>query len=1003
VPDPVGRWEKSWPEETPADETVGMNLRACLKTGPLRVFKQTLRSFRTEFWIGLAALAGLGASWAAEPATDFNRDIRPLFAKHCTACHGGVKAAGKISLVYREKAVAEGKSGKRTIVPGNPEASELMRRVLSNDPDERMPQPEHGPALSREEIATLRRWIQEGAAWSEHWSFVPPQEPAEPKLKDSSWAVVTADRFILARLEAEGLKPSAEATPAQWLRRVTLDLTGLPPTPREYTAFIEDRRDDPRLAKVRVVDRLLASPNFGERWAAVWLDLARYSDTYGFEKDPHRDIWPWRDWVIRAFNADLPFDQFTIQQLAGDLLDDPTADDLLATAFHRNTQNNTEGGTDDEEYRTVAVLDRVNATWTAWQATTFGCAQCHAHPYDPIPHRDYYRFAAFFNNTEDCDQNDDFPRLLFARDPARRDEVIGLQRNVRSLRQSLNDQGLAVASAVQDWRPVVPTTAKASGGTLTVAAESRIRAGGTLPIKVVYTLTFPAIPGMTALRVDLFPDSSDPKGAPERGQIFSKLKLAVVKSGEGATNPPVPLQELIPDQLAGPFDPFAVIGSGGGFGSYPVMSASSRRAVIVLAQPLDVPADTMLEITIEHGIASNSGIQGCVLRNFALSASTDSRLTSFVSGAERLDGWKSLQALNDRLKDVPGTRVPVLLERPQPALRETRVFIRGNRIMKDELVQPGIPEVVRPPKTDRPPTRLEMARWLVGDQNPLAARVLANRLWAELMGRGIVETLEDFGTSGALPTHPELLDYLALRLRGEWGWSVKRFLREIALSATYAQSARVTPALAEFDAGNRLYARGPRSRLTAEMVRDQALALSGSLSTKPFGSPVYPPQPDGVWNTVYSGDRWNTSQDADRFRRAIYTYQKRTSGYPMFLTFDAPTRDSCTARRIPSNTPLQALTVLNDPAFLEMAQSFANRMEAAGESPRDQIQYACRQLTLEPPPRTLVDSLLKLYQGSLEDLQGDRASADKLAPTPERASLVLVANTLLNLDAALIR
>lgn len=966
------------------------------------------RSLPTGFWIGITVLIGLDASTAVLTAatTDFNRDIRPIFSKHCTACHGGVKAAGKISLVYREKAIADGKSGKRAIVPGNPEGSELIRRVLSGDPEERMPQPDHGPPLSTGEIAALRQWIQEGATWSEHWSFVAPQEPAEPTLKNSSWATVTADWYILSRLEAEGLTPSPEATPAEWLRRVTLDLTGLPPTPREYATFVEDRRTDPRKAKERVVDRLLASPNFGERWASMWLDLARYSDTYGFEKDPHRDIWPWRDWVIRAFNADMPFDQFTIRQLAGDLLRDPTADDLLATAFHRNTQNNTEGGTDDEEYRTVAVLDRVNTTWTTWQATTFGCAQCHAHPYDPIPHRDYYRFAAFFNNTEDCDQNDDFPRLLFSRDAARRDEMTGVQRQIRALRQSLNARGLGVVAGVQDWKRMVPETANASGGTLAIAPDGRIHAGGTLPIKVVYELTFPVVPGMSGLQVDLFPESEDSKGLPERGQAFSKIKVSLVTPGEGTTNQPLALEEVIADHLSGPLDPFAVIaageGGGSGFGSYPVMT-SPRRLRVLLAQPVVASSGAKLQVTLEHGIASNSGIQGCVLRNFALSASTDGRLSAFAASSERRDGWKSLQVLNERLKDVPGTRVPVLMERPLPALRETRVFIRGNRAMRDEVVQAGIPEVVMPPRLDHPLTRLDMAQWLVGDQNPLAARVLANRLWAELMGRGIVETLEDFGTSGARPTHPELLDHLALKLRGEWRWSVKRFLREIALSSTYAQSARATPILADRDPENRLCGRGPRSRLTAEMVRDQALAFSGTLSSKAFGAPVYPPQPEGIWNSVYSGDRWNTSQDADRFRRAIYTYQKRTSGYPVFLTFDAPTRDSCTARRLPSNTPLQALTVLNDPAFLEMSQSLANRMEVAGETPQDQIRYACRLLTLETPPDVMVNSLMKLYRGAVEDFQTDRSSVDKLAPTPDRAALVLVANTLLNLDAALTR
>lgn len=959
---------------------------------------------RLGFWIGLAALGWAPTAFAATShppgPTDFNRDIRPLFAKHCTACHGGVKAAGNISFVYRERALTQGKSGQPAIVPGDPNASELYRRIVSSDPDERMPQPDHGPALAEAEITTLRQWIQEGAPWSEHWSFVPPQPPPTPSPHNPSWASIPADLFILARLDAEGLEPSPAAPPAEWLRRVTLDLIGLPPSPSDFIAFTNDLSHHPAQARERVVDRLLASPHFGERWAAVWLDLARYSDTYGFEKDPHRDIWPWRDWVVRAFNADMPFDQFTIKQLAGDLLDAPTADDLLATAFHRNTQNNTEGGTDDEEYRTAAVHDRVNTTWTAWQATTFGCAQCHAHPYDPIPHRDYYRFAAFFNNTEDCDQNDDAPRLLLSQDPARRDEIVRLQLEAQQLRHTLNQDGLRTSRAVTDWKPLIPTAAKPSAGTLTVAEDGRIHASGTLPIQVVYTLTLPAVQGLTALQIELFPDSNDPKAAPERGQAFSKLKAALVVPG--ASNQPIPFQEFIADYLAGPHDPARVIDSGGGFGSYPVMTGP-RRGVAVLRQPLQAPPNAQLELTFEHGIASNSGVQGCALRHLALSASTDPRLIEFTHTPERLGHWKNLQSLRQSLKEVPGIRVPVLVERTPAATRETRVFVRGNRITRDELVQPGIPDLVQPPAKLGSLNRLDMARWLVGDQNPLAARVLANRLWAELFGHGIVETLEDFGTSGARPTHPALLDHLALRLRNEGRWSIKRFLRDLALSSTYAQSAKVTETLAQRDPGNQLYARGPRVRLTAEMVRDQALALTGSLSPKPFGPPTYPPQPEGVWSTVYSGDRWNTSQDADRFRRALYTYQKRTSGYPVFLTFDAPTRDACTARRLPSNTPLQALTVLNDPAFLEMAQSLANRMEAVGDSPRARIRYACRLLTLEPPPPSMVDSLFQLYRGALQDFHASPGSADKLAPSPERAALVLVANTLLNLDLALTR
>ena len=931
---------------------------------------------------------------------EFNRDIRPLFAKHCTACHGGVKAAGKISFLYRDKALAEGKSGEPAIVPGAPEKSEVIRRVLATDPDEVMPKPDHGPRLSDKEIATLRQWIKEGAPWSEHWSFVPPQEPPSPKPKNKSWAKVSADNFILARLEAEGLKPSPEAAPAEWLRRVSLDLTGLPPTQEEYEAFVSDRAKNAAAARERVVDRLLASPQFGERWASVWLDLARYSDTFGYEKDPHRDIWPWRDWVIRAFNADLPFDQFTIKQLAGDLLPNPTADDVLATAFHRNTQNNTEGGTDDEEYRTAAVLDRVSTTWTAWNATTFGCVQCHSHPYDPFPHRDFYRFAAFFNNTEDCDQNDDYPRLAFANDQARRDKGVTLQREARRLREKLNDDGRVVAAKVTDWKALVPTVVKATAGQLSVAPDGRINASGTLPVGVQYTVTVPAVPGMTAFKLDILPASNNPKSPPERGQVLSKLTAMLLVPG--ASNQPVKLKEVIADYLSGPRDPQKILDGGGGLGSYPVVTGP-RWGIVVLEKPLAAPEGATIQIVIEHGIASNSGFQGCPLKHFALSFTKDANLTQFAGSTERADAWKAWRATRDRLKEFPGTSVPVMMERAGPAARETRLFIRGNRLTLDEVVRPGIPDVVKPPPSRDDFNRLDMARWLVGDQNPLAARVLANRLWAELFGHGLVETLEDFGTSGAKPSHPELLDHLALRLRGELKWSVKKFLREVALSATYAQSAKTTPALLEKDAANHLYARGPRSRLTAEMVRDQALAVSGLLSAKQFGPPVYPPQPDGIWSTVYSGDKWNTATNENRFRRALYTYSRRTAGYPMFLTFDAPTRDACTARRLPSNTPLQALTMLNDPAFIEMAQALAGRMENGGGALEEIITRGCRLLTLDPPPKPMVRSLTKLYEGALADYRADTAAATQLGATPEKAALVLVANTLLNLDSSLTR
>ncbi len=959
---------------------------------------------RLQQWVvAIMATMSTAVCWAAPSQTghtDFNRDIRPLFATHCTACHGGVKAAGKISFVYRDKALASGKSGLPAIVPGRPEDSEVIRRVTTTDPDELMPQPKHGPRLSEAEIAVLRQWIREGATWSEHWSFVPLSPPPKPEIKNLGWTRTSIDSFVLHRLESEGLNPSPAASPQEWLRRVSLDLIGLPPSLEEYSDFVVHLRIDRESAKARVVDRLLGSPHFGERWAALWLDLARYSDTFGFEKDPHREIWPWRDWVIRAFNNDLPFDQFTLKQLAGDQLPQPSPDDWLATAFHRNTQNNTEGGTDDEEYRMAAVLDRVNTTWTTWQATTFGCTQCHAHPYDPFPHQDYYRFVAFFNNSEDCDQNDDFPKVLFSLDPDRRDQTVQLQRETRRLREALNADGLETVAQITDWKPWIPSEAKASGGSLVVDASGIISTRGTIPITVQYTLAVPAVSGMTAIKIRILPDSMDLKRAPERGQAFSKLRLSWVIPGQ--SNQPIAFAEVIADHLAGPRDPNKVLEGDGGFGSYPVM-AGPREGVLLLEKPLKVSPDGTLQLTLDHGIAANSGVQACALRKFTLWTSTDTRLTTLANSPTRQNTWTQWRAALAKLKDVEGVRVPVMIERSPSASRETRTFIRGNRLTLDEVVQPGVPEVLKPKSIDSPGSRLEMAQWLIHPENPLTARVLANRLWAELFGRGIVVTVEDFGATGAKPSHPELLDHLALRLQGEFGWSIKRFLRELALSSTYAQSSRIPADLAERDPQNLLLARGPRSRLSAEMVRDHALAVAGVLSRKQYGPPVYPPQPEGIWNTVYSSAKWETSSNDDRFRRAIYTYNRRTSGYPMFLTFDSPTRDSCVARRIPSNTPLQALTTWNDPAFMEMAQSLATRMDSNAGTTREKIARGCRQITLEDPPTPMIDSLIRLFDGALEEYRRDPESSKKLGDTPERAALTLVANTLLNLDISLTR
>ncbi|BCU76344.1 cytochrome c [Luteolibacter sp. LG18] len=952
----------------------------------------------------LTSLSMAAGARAAEEIS-FNRDIRPIFTRSCITCHGGIKEGGGISLVYREKALGKGESGKPAIVPGKPELSELIHRINSNDNDEIMPKPkkgEHGEKLPADEIAKLTEWIRQGAKWEDHWSFMPAVEPADPQVKHAGWAKTKADRLILAKMEAEGLAPSKEAPPAAWLRRVTLDLIGLPPSPEELEAFEKAAATDKEGAMAAVVDRLLASPQFGERWAAMWLDLARYSDTMGFEKDPGREVWPFRDWVIQAFNADLPFDEFTKRQLAGDLLPNPAPGDLIASAFQRNTMCNTEGGSDDEEYRTAAVMDRISTTWTVWQGTTFACVQCHGHPYDPFPHDDYYRFMAFFDNTEDCDLNNEFPKTKAAKDPAKQADAVRLEKEIRQNRDTINDVALSLAKQAGGWASVKADEVKASAATgkITQQPDGSFVATGTNPTNTVFTVTTPATK-LGLLRLDILPVSDDPAKWSEFGAVVTKLEIdRVLPDG---TKQPVKLKEVVSDFLAGPFEPNIAVqsGKGGGFGDYPALRGP-RHAFFVPEAVEDAVPGTRFEIRLMHGVTCNE-TQGCVMRKFKLAISPDDRLATFVMSPERAQAWQKHAQLQGQYNAIPGTMVPVMEERDPAARRDTRVFDRGNRMTKSTAVNAGLPVIMRPPAKNENLSRLELAEWLTGERNTLTDRVLANRLWAELFGLGIVETLEDFGSSGLLPTNQPLLDHLALRLSKEHHWHLKPFLRELVLSAAYRQDDKATPELLAKDPRNRFIARGPRQRLSAEMVRDQALAASGLLSKKQFGPPVFPPQPDGIWKSVYSGAKWATSTGEDRYRRAVYTYQKRTSGYPAFLTFDAPTRDVCTARRIPTNTPLQALVTLNDPAFMELAQAFAKRMTATGSDLNGRIQAGYKLLTNEDASSDIVQTLAALHADAKTEFEKNPADSVKLAPTPDEAALVLVANTMFNLDSALTR
>lgn len=936
----------------------------------------------------LLLLLPLSATALAE--VDFNRDIRPILTKECTACHGGVKAAGGISFIYREMALAEGKSGHRAIVPGKPAESEMMRRMRSDDPDEVMPKPKHGPPLPASQIALIERWIAEGAKWQEHWAFVPPREIAVEKVSDASWPTMPLDRHVLGRLDKEGLKPSPEAPPEEWLRRVSFDLIGLPPSVAELEEFVAASGKDPAAARASVVDRLLASPHYGERWASMWLDLARYSDTYGFEKDPERSIWPWRDWVIRAFNADKPYDRFTIEQLAGDLLPDATADQRLATAFHRNTQTNTEGGTDDEEFRVAAVIDRVNTTWTVWQATTFGCIQCHSHPYDPIRHDEFYRFMDFFNRSEDHDLDDDTPKMKVAQDPVQAEDASRCEVDLRTVREELNEPGKVLAGESAQWRAWRPEELKPSHGSLQIDAAGLIRSTGTQPIGVTHELSG-AAEAFEALRLRILPESDDPAKWPERGAMASKLRLSLI--GPDGVQRPIPMKEVFADALSGPFE----MRPDGDLGAFPKLHGP-RWFVLVPAQPVIVAQGSRLKLWMQQQ-ASTAGGQATPLRRYAVDFSNDTRWRSLVDDADRLALWGDHRELAKRYSAIKATMVPVMVEGPP---RETRVFARGNRLSKEQVVTAGVPELLGGSNT-KVSNRLEMARWLVGKDNPLTARVMANRLWAELFGSGIVTTLEDFGTSGTVPSHPQLLDHLALRFRDHHQWSIKGMLREIVLSSTYRQTHRAAPALVARDPGNHLLARGPRQRLTAEMVRDQALSVSGLLSAKMHGPPVFPPQPAGIWKSVYNGKSWQDSKGEDRVRRAIYTFHKRTSAYPAFLTFDAPTRDLCTPRRITSNTPLQALVTMNDPAHIEAAQVFARKMMTREGGLEAQLRHGYLTVTQRQAPSEVISELVALHRDALEAYRADSTRARHLADTAEGAAMVLCANTLLNLDAALTR
>jgi hypothetical protein len=1135
------------------------------------------------------------ASAADPPTLDFNRDIRPILANACFQCHGPDarkrKGLGKPLRLDTEEGALADLGGYSAIVRGKPDESELVRRISSADDAEVMPPGKTGKRLSARDIEKLTEWVRQGAPYAKHWAYARPVRPSLPPVKNSRWPRSPIDRFILAHLEKDAVSPSPEADRPSLVRRLSLDLTGLPPSRDDVEQFIHDSRPD---AYESLIDRLLARPSYGEHWARLWLDLARYADSAGYADDPPRTIWAFRDYVIRSFNANKPFDQFTIEQIAGDLLPNPSEDQLVATAFHRNTLTNNEGGTSDEEFRNVAVVDRVNTTMSVWMGTTIACAQCHDHKYDPISQEEYFRFFALLNQTEDADRTDETPTIpLFSADQRRRKvewehEKIDLEKQLSQptpeLLASQERWEMSLRPELA-WQALTPQTASAqSSAKLTVLDDQSILSESNAKTDRYTLVCSPAAPRLAAIRLEALPLNSLPNRGPGRADgnfVISRitasvippaskrpvarfvrvdlpgkqryLSLAEVQVYSGSTNvarageasqidtdfdgsasraidgntngnyteamstthtkltddpwwevdlrsdqpvdriaiwnrtdnnlhtrlasfrvslldanrktvwtesvakPPKPSVELSPSRMRDvsfaavltdysqpSFEPDNVINNkdasnqGWAIGG---QTGKPHWLTLFATEPVELEAGTTLSITIDQ----LSRHEQHTLGHFRLLMSDDPRAIEFGRFPDSIRGILKtatdsravnqraelahyylasvapelkkerdrLQFVNKALADLkPTTSVPIQRELPPDKQRKTQIQRRGNFLDLGAEVTPGVPQTFHPLADGAQPSRLSLARWLVDANNPLTPRVIANRYWEQLFGIGLVATSEEFGTQGDLPTHPELLDWLACDLV-EHDWDLKRFLKQIVMSSAYRQTSKVNEESTRNDPDNRLLARGPRFRLPAETIRDQALFVAGLLSSKLYGPPVKPPQPAvGLTAAFGSGIDWQTSNGEDRFRRGLYTTWRRSNPYPSMTTFDAPSREVCTVRRTRTNTPLQALVTLNDPVYVEAAQALARRMAQFDATTAEKLRYGFLLCLARDPSCDELKRLVELYDRARAALGQEPDKARRLATEPigpapsgadveDLAASTVIANVLLNLDEIL--
>jgi hypothetical protein len=992
----------------------------------------------------------LSASALSAEDIRFNRDIRPILSENCFYCHGQDpkhREAG-LRLDVRDEAI-KAHDGVIAIIPGKPEQSEMLKRLLSHDADEQMPPPESNRKVTPAQIELIRRWIAQGATYEKHWAFVPPEKAPAPKVADKAWSREPFDRFVLAKLEAEKLKPSPEAKPATWLRRASFDLTGLPPTPAEIAAFEADVGQRGDLAYMTAAQRLLDSPRFGERLAQDWLDVARYADTHGFNNDSARSMWRWRDWVIESFNHNAPFSQFITEQLAGDLLPNPTDAQRLATAFNRNHVINSEGGIIDEEYRVEYVADRVRTTSTALLGLTTECARCHDHKYDPITQKDYYRMFAFFNNVHEYGEDGRIANavpLLVTPTPEQ------IQR-----RREMDDRLKAIDIALRAWpesvpvpvdlrarltaedaklSPKTPKPAKATEARLLAKdADVDPKRGTTLSVWFKAKTASPDAPIISALDRSGNPAAVSYGGGRELRLIGEELEwaasqrypayativrtvgakilpetwhqvsvhiqgsenastIALFVDGEevptqirhdGVSGTPAKRDWLLgADGKAKPFD-----GEVSGFRTYPSILKPAQIRHAYWLQSAD-------KLTAEQRVAADRSI----------ARRHTGRLQTLQNERDTL--WTERLAF---VRTLPTTMV--MEEMPTP--RQAYVLNRGSYDALGEKVDAGVPEqLIAPWPADAPKNRLGLARWFLQPQHPLTARVVVNRFWAQLFGVGLVKTVEDFGTQGEWPSHPEVLDTLA-RDFVDRGWDVKDFFLKVVTSSTYRQTSDASPELYARDPENRLLARGPRVRLTSEQIRDQALAVSGLLAEKLGGPSVRPYQPESLYKGIvvdapYPSTTWDLGKGDELYRRSLYTFWKRTVPHPAMLTFDSPDREFCSARRSRTNTPLQALVLWNETGYLESSRKLGERMlKEGGPDDASRAAFAFRLATGRAPLPAETEVLTRTYAQLRADYAARPEDAAKLIkvgasvadpklPAGELAAAAGVANLILTLD-----